>query len=179
MEMTGVFYDLRFSIRGLLRDRAFTLTAIAMLALAIGLNVTVFIIMQANLFRGIPGITRNDRIVYIQTRRPAGAWNTKFADYDAWRTQARSFEDVAFSAGSAGTVRTEGRLTDVGIPRITANTFGMLGVRPVMGRDFTPADEAAGAPPVVIISHKFWETRFARHAGIIARPSASMISQSP
>jgi hypothetical protein len=74
MEMTGVFYDLRFSIRGLLRDRAFTLTAIAMLALAIGLNVTVFTIIQANLFRGIPGVIRNDRIVYIQTRRPAGAW---------------------------------------------------------------------------------------------------------
>jgi predicted permease len=169
MEMSGLFYDLRFSIRGLLRDRAFTVTAIAMLALALGLNVTVFTIMQANLFRGIPLVERNDRIVYIQTRRPTGGWNTQYADFDAWRTQARSFEDVAFNAGSSGTFRADGRLTDMLIPRITANTFRMLGLHSIMGRDFASTDEAAGAPPVVIISYEFWERRFARRADIIGR----------
>jgi predicted permease len=167
--VTGLVYDLRFSVRGLLRDRAFTLTAIAMLALAIGLNVTVFTIMQANLFRGIPLVTRNDRIVYIQTRRPTGGWDAKYADYEGWRTQAQSFEDIAFSAGGQGTFRADGRLTDMQIPRITANTFGMLGLQPAMGRDFTPADEAAGAPPAVIISHKFWESRFAKRTDIIGQ----------
>ena len=56
------FYDLRLALPGLRRDRAFTLAAIAMLALAIGLNVTVFTVMAAMLFRAYPLVKRNDRL---------------------------------------------------------------------------------------------------------------------
>ena len=63
--LDGLFYDLRFALRRLRRDRAFTLAAIAMLALAIGLNVTVFTVMDAMLFRGYPLVKRNDRLVYL------------------------------------------------------------------------------------------------------------------
>jgi hypothetical protein len=56
--LEGLLYDLQFALRGLRRDRAFTLAALAMLALAIGLNVTVFTIMDAMLFRGSLGRAR-------------------------------------------------------------------------------------------------------------------------
>jgi len=61
--LEGLSYDLRFALRGLQRDRAFTLAAIVMLALAIGLNATVFTVMEAMLFRGYPFVKRNDRLV--------------------------------------------------------------------------------------------------------------------
>src|SRR5579864_9438689 len=70
--LEGLFYDLRFALRGLRRDRAFTLAAIAMLALAIGLNVTVFTVMDAMLFRGFPLVKGNDRLVYLQKGSPTG-----------------------------------------------------------------------------------------------------------
>jgi hypothetical protein len=55
---------------------------------------------------------------------------------------------------------------DTAVSRISANTFGVLGVRPAMGRDFVSADEAPGAPPVAILSHHFWASRLGKRADI-------------
>src|SRR5690606_1878800 len=71
--LEGVAFDLRLALRGLRRDRMFSLAAIAMLALALALNVTVFTVMDAMLYRGFPYVQRNDRIVFLQERyRAAG-----------------------------------------------------------------------------------------------------------
>ncbi len=94
--LEGLAFDLRLTIRGLLRDRAFTLAAIAMLTLAIGLNVTVFAVMDAMLFRGFPLVKRNDRLVYLQERYPSGLCCISYADFEDWRAQAQSFEGMAF-----------------------------------------------------------------------------------
>src|SRR5690348_4916233 len=67
-QLDGFLHDLRFALRGLRRDQAFTFAVIATLALAIGLNVTVFTVMDAMLFRGYPLVKRNDRLVYLQER---------------------------------------------------------------------------------------------------------------
>jgi hypothetical protein len=80
--LDGFFHDLRFALRGLWRDRAFTLAAIAMLTLAIGLNVTVFTVMDAMLFRGYPIVKRNDRLVYLQERSSLGTNRISFADVE-------------------------------------------------------------------------------------------------
>ena len=99
-EIESFVYDLRFAFRGLRRDRAFTLTAIATLTLAIGLNTTVFAVMDTMLFRGLPLAKRPDRLVYIQERRPAGGL-ISYADFEDWRAEAKSVEGLAFVAESA------------------------------------------------------------------------------
>ena len=99
-QLDPIVYDLRFTWRGLCRDRAFTLTAIAMLMLAIALNVTVFAVMDTMLFRGLP-LARSNRLVYIQERHAAGGGLISYADFENWRTEARSFEGLAFVAESA------------------------------------------------------------------------------
>jgi hypothetical protein len=63
--LEGLLLDLRFAIRGLCRDRAFTITAILILTLAIGLNVTTFAVMNTMLFRGFPLVKGNDRLLYM------------------------------------------------------------------------------------------------------------------
>ncbi|MEI9811911.1 MAG: permease prefix domain 1-containing protein [Acidobacteriota bacterium] len=93
--LEGIAYDLRFAIRGLRRDRGFTLTAVVMLALAIGLNVTVFAVMNTMLFRGFPLVRGNDRLVYIQEKDARGCC-IAYPDFEDWRAQAKSFEDMAF-----------------------------------------------------------------------------------
>src|ERR1700722_11530511 len=67
--LDAVWYDLRFALRGLRGDRAFSLTAIATLALAIALNVTAFTIIDAMLFRGLPLAKRSDRLAYVGMRK--------------------------------------------------------------------------------------------------------------
>jgi putative ABC transport system permease protein len=166
--LESLFYDLRFALRGLQRDRAFTLAAIAMLALALGLNATVFTVMNTVLFRGFPLVQRNDRLVYIQERRPSGLCCISYLDFEDWRSQAHAFEDMAFVAGKTITFsHGEGRPIITSTTTVSANAFRLLGVPPMLGRDFVLADELPGAAPVAILSYRFWMSRFDKRAGIV------------
>lgn len=165
-QLEAIVHDLRFAWRGLRRDRAFTLTAIATLTLAIALNVTVFAVMDTMLFRGLPLAKRSDRLVYIQERRPSGGL-ISYADFEDWRTQAKSFEGLAFVAETGISLKDgDGRPIDTSAFELSANTFRLLGVPPMLGRDFAPADEIPGAPMVAILNHRFWVTRFGSRADI-------------
>jgi putative ABC transport system permease protein len=166
--LEAIVYDLRFAWRGLRRDRAFTLTAIAMLTLAIALNVTVFAVMDTMLFRGLPLAQRPDRLVYIQERRAAGGGLISYEDFEDWRTETKSFEGLAFVGESGISLKDgDGRPLDTNAFALTVNTFGLLGVRPMLGRDFAPADEVPGAPTVAILNHRFWVSRFGSRADIV------------
>src|SRR5262249_50021071 len=61
----------------------------------------------------------------------------------------------------------EGRPIDMRVSTVSANTFGLLRVPPMLGRDFVPEDETPGAPPVAILSYRFWERRFAKRADVV------------
>jgi putative ABC transport system permease protein len=166
--LDGFFHDLRFALRGLRRDRAFTLAAIATLALAVGLNVTVFTVMDAMLFRGYPIVKRNDRLVYLQERSPVRTNLISFADVEEWRAQAHAFEGIGYVSSRPLAFRDgEGRPIDMSASTVSANTFRLLRVPPMLGRDFSPEDETAGAPPVVILNYRFWERRFAKRADVV------------
>lgn len=160
-QLEAIVYDLRSAWRGLRRDRTFTLTAIATLTLGIALNVTVFAVMDTMLFRGLPLAKRPDRLVYIQERRAAGGGLISYADFEDWRTENKSFEGLAFVAESSFSLKDgDGRPIDTSAFALSANTFRLLGVRPMLGRDFAPEDEIAGAPMVAILNHRFWVSRF-------------------
>ncbi len=166
--LDGLSYDLRFALRGLRRHRAFTLAAFAMLALAIGLNVTVFSVMNTMLFRGFPLVQKNHRLVYIQERYPSGLCCVSYLDFADWRSQARAFESMAFVADRLNTFRDgTGRSMDAFTAMVSANAFALLGVPPLLGRDFAPSDERPGAAPVAILNYRFWENRLGKRADIV------------
>jgi putative ABC transport system permease protein len=164
-------FELRLALRGLRRDWAFTLVTVAILALAIGLNVTVFTVMHAMLFRGNPLAARSDRLAYIEMRKPLAQAPEpiRYSDFEAWRLQAHAFQGLAF----AGTDRIipfragHARAVDTRVSHVSANTFSLLGVQPILGRDFVPADGTPGAAPVAILSHRFWESRLSKRTDII------------
>ena len=144
--LQGLFYDLRFSLRRLRRDKVFTAMAISTLAVAIGLNVTVFAVMDTMLYRGFPLVKRNDRLVYMQEHFPSGQGNISYRDFEDWRSQAHSFLGMGFVAGKLIAFGDQnGRPQDMTTALVSANTFGLLGVPPLLGRDFVPADEVLPA----------------------------------
>src|SRR6185437_5800852 len=117
--------DIRYSLRGLRRDRAFTLTAIVTLALALGLNVTVSAVMNTMLFRGFPLVQRNERLVYIQEQYPSGTGSITYLDFEDWRAQAHSFEGMAFIGEKGISLRYGAeRSLDASAFTISTNTFG-------------------------------------------------------
>lgn len=170
--LEGFLFDLRLTFRALRRDRAYAITTIATLAVAIALNVTVFTVMDAMLFRGLPLATRSDRLVYLAMRKPSDLpccpGPVMYADFEVWRTQARVIEDLAFGRSDPITFRDgDVRPIDMTVSRRSANTFSLLGVRPKLGRDFVQADAAPGAAAVAIVSHRFWERRFGGREDIV------------
>lgn len=171
--LNDLFQDARFAVRGLRRDRTFALTAIGLLAIAITLNVAAFTVMDAMLFRGLPMASQSDRLVYLRMRKPADMaccpGPLLYSDFEAWRSQATAFDGLTFGASAGPTVlqHGNGRSLEVSAHRRSANTFSVLGVRPLLGRDFVPADERPGATPVVILSHSLWTTRFGARPDVI------------
>ena len=176
--LDGLLFDLRLSLRGLGRDRAFTLAAVTMLTLAVGLNVTVFTVMDAMLFRGLPLVKQNDRLVYLQERFPSGLCCISYLDFAEWRDQAQTFEGMAFVGERQISLRDgDGRPMDTLAFTVSANTFALLGVPPKLGRDFAPTDGTPGAAPVAILNYRFWERRFGKRADIVG--STVFVNGSP
>ncbi|HEY3515754.1 MAG TPA: ABC transporter permease, partial [Gammaproteobacteria bacterium] len=161
--------DFRQALRALLRDRAFTLAAIGTLTLAIALNVAGFTLMQTMLVRGYPLVERNDRLVYVQERGALGCC-IAYGTFVDWRAEARSFDGMAYVDGRQLTLRDDaGGKERFAAAVVSADLFRLLGVQPALGRDFVADDQAAGAAPVAILSHGFWQSRFRGSAEVIGR----------
>jgi len=161
--------DARLARRGLCRDWRFSAVAIVMLALGLGLNITVFTVMDAMLFRGLPHTTRSDRIVYFEARSGSLFRAVPYTDFEAYRSQATAFEGLAFRGGGGPAVFRDqtGRSIDTAVTRVSANLFRVLGVQPALGRDFAPFDELTDAAPVAILSHRFWDADLGHPADVI------------
>ena len=165
--MDSFWIDLRQAVRTMRKNPGFTLAAVAMLAIGIGVNAIVFSVTNAALFKGFPLVEGNDRILYISNN---GKCCVSYPDFEDWRAQAATFDDMALVHG-LGITLTDGAgfPEDYTVTEITSNTFGLVRQQPVLGRDFTPADEVPGAAPVAILRYSLWERRFAKDPNIIGR----------
>jgi predicted permease len=165
-----LWQDVRFAVRLLVKDRWFTLAATTALALGIGVNTTVFTIVNAALIRGLP-FDEPDRIVSVSTRDGRSrVRGVSFKDYEDWRRSARSFTGLAAFGNTIMNLSDRGRAPErYNGPYITANAFRLIGQRPILGRDFSPADDRVGAPGVVILGNGVWKTRYGSDPSIIGR----------
>jgi putative ABC transport system permease protein len=151
--------DLRISLRSLLRVPVLMTTIVATVGLGIGATTVIFSAVNAALLRPLP-YSDPDRLVRIYTDAPPNKFRFSVADYLALHEQQTHFERiaaytdraVAFSDGAVAE-RLRGR-------EVTWTYFALLGIRPVIGRDFTELEGRPGSPPAVIASHGFWERRF-------------------
>jgi predicted permease len=158
--------DARYAVRMLRKSPGFTAVAVTMLALGIGINAAVFAIANAVLFKGFPFVYRNDRILYITT----SSKGVYYPDFEDWRTQAESFAGMAIVRGVPRTLSGQGDAVETYFTaEISTDAFEVLGVRPILGRDFTPADGKPGAAPVLILRHDLWEQRFGKDPAIIGQ----------
>jgi len=163
----GIARDIRFAVRTLRRSPAFTLTAVLMLALGIGVNAMVFTVTSAVLFNGFPLVNDNDRIIYVTT---GVGCCVSYPDFLDWRAQATSFSGMEMVHGLDRAVRDEDDfLQRRTVTEVTAGTFRLAGQEPILGRDFQPSDEAPGAAPVAILRYEFWERQYGKRADVIGR----------
>src|SRR5712692_4878792 len=164
----GIWQDVRFALRLLVKDKWFTLVAAIALALGIGVNNTVFTFVNAVLIRGLP-FDDADRIMAIGSRDRVRArdMGVSFADFKDW-SAASSFVGLAAYTGSTANVSDEGRTPErfSGVI-ISACTFKLIRQQPILGRDFLPEDDRPGAPVVVILGNGVWKNRYGSDRSIL------------
>jgi hypothetical protein len=158
--------DFRFAARTLIKNPGFTAVAVTMLALGIGVNATVFTVADAVLFKGFPKVPANDRLLYISN----GGCCISYPDFEDIRAQAKSFQGMGITHGIGRALADgSGFAERIDVTEISADTFPAVRVQPILGRQFTAADQNPGAPAVALLNYGLWQRRYARDPGTIGR----------
>ena len=175
--ISSILQDLRIGFRVLLKEKSFCLLAVFVLALGIGGVTTMFSVINGTMLRGF-SYPNADRLAGVQvidvTQKNAnvnGFGSQIFTlDYEAIREQQKSFDLLAAYINGA-TVN----VTFNGVPQrytgayVSADFFRILGVSPVLGRDFAPDDDKAGAAKVALISTQLWQRDFGSSPGVVGK----------
>ncbi len=149
--------DLRLGGRLLMKSPGFTVVAVATLALALGANAAIFSIVDAVLIRPLPYADPH-RLVWMFCQRVDRAKAPfSIADFDDYRRQGRSVQDLAAFSTWGANLTGEGRAERLQGIKITGNFLGALGVRPVLGRGIEPADDTPAAAPAVVVTYGLWQ----------------------
>ncbi len=165
--MDTLLQDLRYTVRQLARNRGFTIVAVLTLTLGIGANTAIFSVIRGVLLRPLP-FPEPERLmlaVGVIGGRRAGVTAPDFID---WRAGSRTLDLAAIATYNAN-------LTGIDEPervtaaRVTTNYFTVLGVRPLLGRAFTPDEEPEGAAHVVVLTEAFWRNRLGGDSSALGR----------
>ena len=163
--------DFRYACRRLWKDRAFTSVVVLALAMGIGTNTTVFTLVNAVLFKGLP-FEDPDRILHLNSRnvKESSKFNVSLPDYLDWKEQAKVFNPLAayeilgfnLSDGEELPERFSGA-------RMSPNAFSVIRAKPVLGRDFEEADAKPGAQLVAIVGYSIWQNRYSGKPDILGK----------
>ena len=172
--LDSLLQDLRYTFRTLRRDAGFTTFAVLIVGLGIGASSTVFSVVNTLLLRALP-FRDPQRLVWISNRDTSGlsGQTTQVGHFLDLRERNQSFAELAayFAFYGVG----DNLLTGQGEPErlsgvpVSENFFSMLGVRPLIGRYFTPEECKWRGPKAAMLSHGLWTRRFASDPGIAGR----------
>jgi putative ABC transport system permease protein len=165
-----MLHDLRYAIRSLAKTPGFSLIVILALALGIGANTAIFTAANDFLLRPLPFADSARLVALTETGKveALSGW-TSPRDYLDWKEQNHVFEDVA-AYDTLGANLTGGAEPErVPGMKVTANFFPVLGVNPLLGRSFLPAEDAPHGNPVVVLSYSLWQRRFGARRDILGQ----------
>ena len=165
--------NLRLGIRRLLKDRGVSAAAICALALALAAVNTIFTLANGIFLRPLP-FAAPDRIVLLGTTRIVESnrfdIGLSYADWQEWRAATRTLESVAVFDETSVTLADDRVAPERLIGSlVSANTFATIGRQPLIGRDFTAADDLPGAAPVALLGYRVWVVRYKSDPQVIGR----------
>jgi predicted permease len=164
-----VVQDLRFSVRQLRKNPGFAATAILILALGMGASVAIFAFVDAALIKPLP-YANPRRLVAVMESSAGFDWNNlSYADYLDWKRMNRTLSSMEVFTGTGYALNTPDGTEPVPGMRVSAGFFSTLGIRPMLGRDFRPGEDAAGAAPVVLMSYGTWQRRFGGRRDVVGQ----------
>ncbi|PYU47828.1 MAG: hypothetical protein DMG53_08075 [Acidobacteria bacterium] len=167
--MTNFLQDIQFGFRMLLKSRGLAAIAIFALALGIGANTAIFSVVNTVLLRALP-YPQPDQLVWFWESQPnleqAPFSAADFLDYQA---QNQSFQQVATIRRLSFNLTGQGATERIPGMVATPNVFSLLGVHPILGRDFLPEEGAFGAPRRALLTFGLWQSHFAGDRAVVGR----------
>src|SRR6476619_1457321 len=169
--METLLKDISYGVRGLLKRPGFTVIALITLALGIGANTAIFSVVNAVLLRPLPFQKPEELVIVWEDATFVGfPHNTPApANYVDWKAQNQSFVDMAASHEDSFNLTGDGEPERVSSYTVTAHFFPLLGVQPLLGRNFLTEEDRPGANKVVMLSYSLWQSRYGGDRNILNR----------
>ncbi len=175
--MSGFVQDIRYAARALRRAPGFALVAIVTLALGIAATTVVYSIVDGILLRPLP-IRDADRVMLARETAPDGSdMSLAWPNFEDWQKRQTSFETLAAWRGLTANLTGVDQPRRLNVRHVTWNLLTALRVSPMIGRDFTPEDDRAGAEQTAIVSYAFWQRELGGTADAIGK--RIMLDESP
>ncbi|MGH9332862.1 MAG: ABC transporter permease, partial [Vicinamibacteria bacterium] len=158
--------DLAFAFRSLARKPSFTLLAAAMLALGIGANTAIFSVVNAVVLRPL-AYDDPEELFLIGALRGGKIQAFSAPEFLRLKDESRAFEAVAAAIETDLNLVGEGEPERIAGARATANLLPLLGLEPILGRNFVPGEDQVGTDNVVLVTHSSWRRRFGADPKIV------------
>ena len=167
--MNGFMQDLRFALRQLVKNPGFSTIAVLTLALGIGANTAIFSVVNGVLLSPLP-FPKADRIVTMYQNKPNfPTGSISYPNFLDWQRENHSFGALAAYRWSDGSITGVGQPERVKAERVSATFLPILGVNPILGRNFTPDEDRRGADGTAILSEGLWKRKFGSDPNIIGK----------
>jgi macrolide transport system ATP-binding/permease protein len=161
--------DLRFSIRQLRKNPAFTTTAILLLTLGMCASAAIFAFVDAALIKPLPYPNPSRLLNVTEKIAMMGRANLSYPDYLDWKKLNKVFDSLDVFTGTTYTLNSSNGGDLARGERVSDGFFRTLGIAPMLGRDFYAGEDLPGTPNTVILSYGTWQNRFGGHGDVIGR----------
>lgn len=167
--MDTVLQDLRYAVRQLAKSPGFTIAAILTLSIGIGANTACFSSMDAVVLHPL-AVPQLDRVVTVAEQQDRGGYEqVALANYEDWRRQSRSFEELAVRASADMSLTGAGDAAHVRAALTSASFFSVLRTQALLGRVFAESECQPGKDAVAVLNYGFWQRSFAGDAAVLGR----------
>jgi len=169
--MDTFLQDLRYAGRTLIKNPGFAALTIVCLALGIGVNSTIFSVVDTVAIRPLP-FREPEALVALATTHQANGidrGDVSYLDLQDWKSRTRTFAEMAGVTGRSLTLSDGDEPERFNGATVTWNMFPMLGIQPILGRQIREDEDTPGGPRVVLLSHGVWQRRYASDPSVVGR----------
>jgi predicted permease len=167
--MTTLIQDLRYGLRMLAKNPGFTAVALMALAIGIGANTAIFSVVNGVLLRPLPYAEPGRLMLVYERSREFSQMSVSYPNFLDWRRENHSFTDMAAYRGDDFNFTGSGQPEHLGGEFVSASLLPILGVNPLLGRNFLPQEDRQGEGGVVMLTYGLWKRRFGADPNILGK----------
>ncbi len=167
--MNGWLQDLRYALRQLRKSPGFATVTVITLALGIGANTAIFSVVNGVLLNPLPFHDASRIVSMFEATPNFFKGSISYPNFLDWQRDNGSFEAMAAYRSTDGSITGVGQPENVHAQRVSATFFPILGVNPILGRNFTREEDRRGASPTALISEGLWKRKFASDRNVIGQ----------